>query len=268
MDGFKKRGLGVAAISYDSPEVLADFATRRKISFPLLSDPGSKIIRAFGILNDTDYPQGAFGHGVPYPGTFVTDARGVVRSKFFEKAYVQRRTAASLLASLGAPLGDGAMEIRTPQFVLRTSASNRTVAPGHLVSLVLDFEMGDHMHAYAPGGHTYRPLTLTLDPHPLVTQGTLSLPKSVSYTFAPLKETVPVFEGSFRVIQDVSLAGPTKEMMEALKAPSPEIAITGTLSYQVCSNEVCFAPSKIPVMWKLSLIPLDRERAPEALRRE
>ena len=41
MEGFKKRGLGVAALSYDSPEVLKDFASRRHITYPLLSDPES-----------------------------------------------------------------------------------------------------------------------------------------------------------------------------------------------------------------------------------
>ena len=48
---FRKLGLGVAAISYDSPDILKSFATRRGITFPLLSDEGSKVIRSFGILN-------------------------------------------------------------------------------------------------------------------------------------------------------------------------------------------------------------------------
>jgi peroxiredoxin len=42
-------GIGAAAISYDSPEVLADFAERR-ITFPLVSDEGSETVTAFGIL--------------------------------------------------------------------------------------------------------------------------------------------------------------------------------------------------------------------------
>ena len=46
------RGLGMAAISYDSPAVLAAFASREKIR-PLLSDPDSAVIRRYGILNET-----------------------------------------------------------------------------------------------------------------------------------------------------------------------------------------------------------------------
>ena len=44
-------GISIAAISYDSEEVLADFANRRGITFPLLSDDDSSVIRAFGIYN-------------------------------------------------------------------------------------------------------------------------------------------------------------------------------------------------------------------------
>ena len=44
-------GIGVAAISYDSEAVLADFSQRRGITFPLLSDDDSRVITEFGILN-------------------------------------------------------------------------------------------------------------------------------------------------------------------------------------------------------------------------
>ena len=133
MEGFKKRGLGVAAMSYDSVECLKDFAARRKITYPLLSDPESKIIRAFGILNEIDYPVGNFAHGVPFPGTYVADAKGVIQSKFFEKAYAERRTAASILATAGDPASEAAAEIRNDQFVLKTSASNALAGSGRLL---------------------------------------------------------------------------------------------------------------------------------------
>ena len=51
MQELENSGISVAAISYDSEEVLADFANRRGITFPLLSDDDSSVIRAFGIYN-------------------------------------------------------------------------------------------------------------------------------------------------------------------------------------------------------------------------
>ena len=62
--------------------ILGRCCDRRGIHFPLLSDPESKIIRAYGLLNETA-PKGPF-YGIPYPGTFVLDARGVVVAKYFE----------------------------------------------------------------------------------------------------------------------------------------------------------------------------------------
>ncbi|MBI1956698.1 MAG: peroxiredoxin family protein, partial [Acidobacteria bacterium] len=77
---FRKQGLGVVAITYDSVEILADFAKRRSITFPILADPKSEIIRAFRVLN-TAVPPGHMWYGVPYPGTYIVDQNGVVRSK-------------------------------------------------------------------------------------------------------------------------------------------------------------------------------------------
>lgn len=261
----RKRGLGVAAVSYDSVELLEEFGSRKGISYPLLSDPDSAIIRRFGLLNP-EYPEGNMAHGVPYPGTFVTDARGIIRSKFFEKAYAERRTAGSLLALAGESPDAPASELGSPHFVLRTSSSNATAAPGNRVTLVLDFEMGPKLHAYAPGAKGYRALSLRLEPQPLVktVHGTL-YPASKPYRFEPLQETVPVFEGRFRVLQDVTLAS-RADFAELLRSPEPALAITGQLEYQVCSDKVCYPPASLPLRWTIAIRPLDSERSPESLR--
>ena len=79
----RKRGLNVAAISYDPVSVLADFAGRRHITFPLLSDTGSATITRYGILNTTVSSTDRL-RGLPFPGTFILDRRGVVTARFFE----------------------------------------------------------------------------------------------------------------------------------------------------------------------------------------
>jgi AhpC/TSA family/Disulphide bond corrector protein DsbC len=263
-ESLRKRGLGLAALSYDSVAILKDFATRKQITFPLLSDPESKVIRAFGILNDTDYPPGQMAYGVPYPGTLVIDANGVVRSKFFEKTYAERRTAASILTLAGETTDSSISATSTPTFTLSTSSSNAEAAPGQRVTLVLDFELRPTMHAYAPGVQGYRPLRLLLDPQPLVTVYETKLPPPRRYHFEPLGETVPVFEGRFRVTQDLTLAG-GREFTELLKTTQPTLAITGTLQYQVCSDRVCYPPASMPVRWTIRVRELDRERSPEAI---
>ena len=270
IERFKERGLGVAALSYDSVDVLKDFSARRGIHYPLLSDPDSKIIAAFGLLNEFDYPKGHMAHGVPFPGTFVTDETGVIRIRQFEKEYQERSTAAGLLVSLGEDGAGPAKEIVKDQFVLRTSVSNPEVAPGRRVTLVLDFLMAPKMHAYAPGVKGYRPLSFRLAENPFVTAHEVRSPESRPYTFAPLNETVPVFAGHFRVLQDVTALGPSRGPggSPAPAIQTTEIDLNGTLDYQVCSDTVCYAPASIPVQWTLTVVPLDRDRAPEPLRRK
>lgn len=268
LEAFRKRGLGVAALSYDSADVLKDFAERRGITFPLLSDPESRVIRTFGLLNEIDYPVGNAAHGVPFPGTFVTDGRGLIRRKTFERTYQERRTAASLLAAEGAMPGEASTVLQNGQFTLKTSASNSEAATGQRITLILDFEMGPKMHAYAPGAKGYRPLNLRLDPHPLIAAHEVVLPESKPYRFEPLNETVPVFEGAFRVTQDVTVLAPPRPAAGApAPAPIAEVQLTGTLDYQTCSDTICHAPASTPLRFTIRLKPLDRERAPEALRR-
>ena len=50
LETLKREGLGLVAVSYDPVPVLADFATRRGITFPLLSDNGSAVITRYGWL--------------------------------------------------------------------------------------------------------------------------------------------------------------------------------------------------------------------------
>lgn len=260
----RQRGLDVAAISYDSPAVLKDFAARRHIAFPLLSDPDSAIIRRFGLLNP-EYPPGDRAYGVPYPGTFVVDPQGFIREKHFAQAYTERRTAASVLTLAGEFLGP-TTEQSAPHFTLQTSASNAEAGPGQRITLTLEFQMKPGHHAYAPGDHAYRALALKLEPSPYVRLAEPQLPPARPFEFKPLKETVPVFKGRFRVNQDVILAV-RDDIAPLLASPDPTLVLNGIVEYQVCSDTVCHPPGSLPVTWSLRVRPLDRERAPEVLQR-
>ena len=72
MKEIEATGGQIVAISYDSPAILKRFAANSAITYPLLSDAGSKTIDAYGIRNK-EAPE-RFS-GIPYPGTFVVDRR-------------------------------------------------------------------------------------------------------------------------------------------------------------------------------------------------
>ena len=143
----------------------------------------------------------------------------------------------------------------------------RKRSPGNRISLIVDIELGDGIHAYAPGSKGYRALELRLEPQPLLSFAETAYPPSHPYVFRPLKETVPVFEGRVRLTRDVTLAG-GKEMAELLQSPDPSLTIRGNLDYQVCSDKVCYPPRALQLSWTLKVRPLERERPPEPLRRK
>lgn len=80
-------GVVVVGISYDSVEVLAAFAKKQKIEFPLLSDPDHKTIEAYGLLNKEAKGK---QEGIAYPGTMILDKDGAIRAKLFFDGVVAR----------------------------------------------------------------------------------------------------------------------------------------------------------------------------------
>ena len=126
----QRQGVGLAAVSYDPIAVLADFSTRRAVTFPLLSDPGSLTIKQYGIFNTTIPETNAQAYGIPFPGTFLVNAHGVVTSRFFEPAYQERNTVGSILARLGKQIDVAATKVSSPQLEVTTYATDSTVAPG------------------------------------------------------------------------------------------------------------------------------------------
>jgi peroxiredoxin len=94
-------GYSLVAISYDAPDVLAQFRIRREIGYALLSDTGSATIRAFNLL-DPQYPPGHRAHGVPQPAIFVLSRAGVVQAKLAEEGYRNRPPVAAVIGAVKA----------------------------------------------------------------------------------------------------------------------------------------------------------------------
>ncbi len=92
-------GVQVVGISFDSPAVLKTFSDRAKITFPLLSDPESKTIDAYHIRNEAARGK---AEGVPRPGTFIVDQKGVIRAKLFLEGFKERHTTDALIEAARA----------------------------------------------------------------------------------------------------------------------------------------------------------------------
>lgn len=94
------------AISKDPPATSREFAAsiasdgRGKVAFPLLSDPGHKVIDAYG-LQDPRYSR-LRQEGIPYPAVYVIDKAGRVTWARIDKDYTQRPPDSEIRAALDA----------------------------------------------------------------------------------------------------------------------------------------------------------------------
>jgi hypothetical protein len=276
-----RSGIGVAAISYDSQEILADFAEERGITFPLLSDADSAVIKAYGILNTVaiaaagprkDDPDliadvqkfvavsGMFPEvvGTPYPGTFMLDVNGRVESRFFEDFYRERNTTANVMLKLGIGLSPvNAIEGSSNQLDFTVYPSNHIVSADFRFSIAVKVELNPGMHVYAPGAEKmrYRVIGLKLDPNPSFRYEPVTYPESEIYHFEPLDEHVPVYKQPFTLLQDVLVEASSEAQAELAELDA--LTLTGTFNYQACDDEICYNPESVPLSFTLDLADRD-----------
>ena len=284
VDELRKNGIGLAVISYDSSQILADFSKRQGITYPLLSDVGSATIRRYGILNTViEEALGPNGkdpavladlqryvtvtqaserfRGIPFPGTFMLDRQGRVTARFFEDYYWERHTVSSIMLRVGgAKTLVQAIQASTEHLDVKAYPSDPSASLGTRFSLAVEVRPKPTMHVYAPGATGYRVITLNIKPQSHVRTMPVQYPASESYHFKPLNERVPVYQRPFTLVMDV-VPDATAEARKALAGKS-ELVLDGTLEYQACDDKICYNPVSIPLSWRVAL----RESVPAAPR--
>jgi len=263
MPRFEKQGLKFAAISYDSEEILRFFSDRRKIDYPMLADPDSETIRAYRVLNGEAT---GMQKGFARPGYFFIDPDGIIREKFFEAKYRERLTGNSLLSKLFPELGEEVVDtVEAPRLQVALEQSDRAGVPGARITLAAEIRLPQDVHVYAPGVEGYKPTHLVIDPMPQMEFQPAVYPPSKILYLPAIKEKVPVFEGRFRIRQDVKVSS-AAEFWGSLGKEGKTFTISGKLEYQTCDKTICYLPTSVPLKWLIQVFPLDRTRAPVEIR--
>jgi hypothetical protein len=253
----------VAAISYDSEEILKYFAGRRKIELPLLADPDSKTIRAYQVLNTEAVGQ---FKGMARPGFFFIDTKGIIREKFFEAKYRERLTGNNVISRLFPELDEEVSStVDAPHLQLAAEQTDRTGVPGSQITLIAEVRLPSDIHVYAPGTKGYKTVDLVLDSPPGLELTPPTYPRAKILYMPAIKERVPVFEGTFRIRQDLKISS-VAEFSNSLGPGGKTFTIPGKLAYQACDSKTCFLPTSVPIQWQVDVLPLDRQRAPENIR--
>ena len=208
------KGIGLVGVSYDSPDILNFFTERHSISYPLLADPKSKIIEQFGVLHPTAT---GFAKGMSYPGFVYVGSDGRVQETFFEQDYHTRFTGNNVLTQIFPELaGVAPKDVPAPHLQLKLTQSDDVVTPSSRVTLIAELSLPSDMHVYAPGVHGYKPVVLEMNANPHATLQSVGYPRSKVLLLPTIGEKVPVFEGKFRIAQNVTVSS-----IEIFRKPWP-----------------------------------------------
>jgi hypothetical protein len=202
--------------------------------------------------------------GMAYPGYLFVDASGVIREKYFEAKYTNRFTPNNVIGKLFPELSEEVSQtVDAPHLHLTLSQSDRTVVPGSRVMLTAEIELPPNVHVYSPGVQGYKPIQLVLYTSPQFESEAANYPPSETLYLEAINEKVPVFEGRFKITQDVVVSA--SKVGDGAQA-GETVLIEGELRYQACDKTVCYPPKSVPVKWELQVLPLDFKRSPIAIR--
>ena len=204
--------------------------------------------------------------GMARPGFFFIDPQGVIREKFFEAKYRDRLTGNNVIAKLFPELGEEVSStVEAPHLQLAAEQSDRVGVPGSRITLIAEVRLPRDVHVYAPGTKGYKTVDLSIE-SPTGLQLTPSIYPHAKILYMPaIKERVPVYEGTFRIRQDVKITS-AADFSSSLGADGKTFTIAGKLLYQACDSKTCFLPASVPIQWQVRVLPLDRQRAPEDIR--
>ena len=222
---------------------LAAFAQQHGITYPLLSDVDSTVIRAFGLLNTLireDEPE----YGIPYPGSYLVGRDGRVVDKVFHREYQVRDTPATVLrtgfglAPDGA-IGNGAVRALDPvsgvAIEVRLEASSLSFM--QKADLYVAFELPVGIHLYGrPVPDGYQALDIQVSLGTAVRVGEPVFPPTRVLRIPGLDEAFHVFAGRPMVRVPLTLAARPSDTLV-------ELSLEIRVRYQACTEKMCFAPA-------------------------
>jgi len=245
-EALRRNGINPASITYDSQEVLRRFSDTYHVSYPMLSDKGSVVIRKFGILNTNVPPDVTRFYGMPFPGQYLIEPDGTVKDKLFLPDFEERPTASEvLLKDFG--VGGSSSAIKAQDVKAKVIISDTQSYGGHRLGVMVAFEVAPGWHIYgSPLPPEYR-VTRVKFSTDLVQSQTLKFPASTPLKLEALGQTLPVYHGSFKAVGHILLKQPL---------PPGDYKLSGTIEFQECNDNECKIPQSVPFALPLKIDPL------------
>lgn len=264
---FVDAGIKLYTISYDDPQAIADFVEAHRIPYPILSDIDSAVIREFGILNTEVEPGDVPIYGVPFPGTYVVDERGVVIEKFFHDTYKKRDGPENMIDTA---LGQIQLDPNEPSAAftddgIRVSATlhgaGGVLKQGAMRRLVVRFELGEGLHIYSdPVPEGMIPARVDVEGPPGLVVEEAIVPPTETLHLAGLDLDLQVWSG---VVDFVIPVYPNAELLSEMRPlDEKETTIEVNIRYQACDDETCLLPRNRKLTLVVPMAPVDVQALP------
>ncbi len=258
---FEEAGIKLYAISYDDVEAIKQFSDAYEIPYPLLSDVDSKVIKDYGILNTQVKPGDALLYGIPYPGTYITDERGVVTEKSFFDTYKRRMSAEQMV---DRAVGEVLLRSEAPRADasddegVKVSATlhGGVIKQGAQREIVVRFELPGGLHIYGePVPNGMVPTTISVEgPDGLVIED-LDAPPTEELQLSSLDLNLNVWSG--KVDFRVPVYATSEIASECRPVDNDVIEIRVRVAYQACDDAVCLLPREEVLIVKAPVEPVD-----------
>lgn len=254
---FEPNGIALFAISYDAVDVLAAFAARHSIGYPLLSDAGSRAITELGLLNQHLAEQSAvYGvevkphyYGVPYPGVFVLDAGGKVEQKRFFQSYREREVGVALLEQgFGVSSSVHGQEARAAAggVSVRAHLDSDTYRFFQRLWLTVELSVAPGLHIYGqPVPEGMIAAAVEADPPEGIVPGEPVWPRPAPFRMGGLDGEFFVYTGTVRCTLPVTF-----------QRREGDVTLPVTVRFQACSETDCLMPQAVTLHLRVSNRPL------------
>jgi cytochrome c biogenesis protein CcdA len=123
---------------------------------------------------------------------------------------------------------------------------------GARAAVLVRLAEGFHTQSNNPRDPTLIPTVLTIEPPSGVSVEEIVFPPSTDFEQAGQVEPLSVFEHEFAIGVQFALADVSPGTIE----------VPGRLRYQACDENLCYAPTTVPVVWMLEVAPAAAESTP------
>ena len=245
----ERAGYALFAVSYDPVAVLAEFADRHSIVFPMLADEGSRVIDEVGVLDrDLAAHHEAMGtatrddqQGVAYPVTFAIGSDGRVEGKTVEENYRLRdngRRLVERLTGVSTPVAGVERETRRGVLHAQLQLDGSTYFTYQRQDLHVGLTVAPDWHVYGPvvpAGYT--PLRVAIASKPSGVQaGNVDWPETTSLVIAGLEERFEVYRSRVDLVVPLDMI---------VRRGTGDLLLDVRIDFQACNEIKCLPPSTL-----------------------